>query len=459
MRKAEALLAAHAKIAIIAPMLDHALEALINTHGITHLLKAFEPDDIDGFALVFAATSERYTNRCILQACQAANIPCCSVDGNWMHGDFVTPAVFRKDHLTVAISTGGQSCRRSRLIRNTLAQHLETIDAAEIFVLGTSHQQLSLAARDALQLQGSKRIEIGGMLQHVWGLHAFMLLSTCNRIELLGIKSPDINIQGLLIRILGLDMLPPESLYIKQGRDAFAHTAFLSAGLLSQMTGENHIVAQIKQALAEAVTHDWANGMLQEWIDAALHISKEIRRTVPGHPFRGEVEDAAATYLDHFLGTIEGKPVIVVIGTGAVGQGLVAKLAHNHCVCHWVYHEHIPAQVPAGVMLTNWEDWRELLPYADGIVTATSSPEPILTDADASRLQGRPRLLIDLATPRNISPSLAGMHITLLDLDDLKKGQLYDSQVMEAAMQNASHVVQAHHAMFDEIMRSFQTEP
>ena len=458
LRKTEGLLAANANVTVIAPTLANELEVLKSKHSITHIARAYQPTDIQGYALVFAATGDRHVNRTILQECRKDNIPCCPVDGNWMHGDFVTPAVFRKDHLSVAISTGGQNCRRSRLIKENLARHLDMVDAVDLVVIGTSHEQLRLATRDALQLQGEKLLQTGEMLMQVWGLHAFMLLSTCNRIELLGLKTKGVTTHALLQRILGFDAPPPASIYIKEGQDAFAHTALLAAGVLSQMTGENHIVAQIKEALTLAAEKGWADGMLKEWIDAALHISKEIRNVIPLGQLQGEIEDAAVGYLYHArtLRALPQESTITVMGTGTVGRGIVARLAQQQIPCHWIYHRNAPQQIPKGVSLHAWKERSDLLRRSDCVITATATQAPIVTDEVAPLLQGRPVLLIDVATPRNIAPTLATSQIQLVDLDDLKGWQIRESGAWETLIEKAQELIEAHHPMYTQMMRSFQ---
>lgn len=459
-RKAEALLAASAKITIIAPALVAELKALQPRDAFLHIARAYKPGDVQGYHLVFAATDDRHLNRTILNECRQAHIHCCPVDGNWMQGDFVTPAVFRKDNLSVAISTGGQNCRRSRLIKENLERHLDLVDSADLVVMGVSHQQTHVSERDALQLQGPKLWEAGEMLMQIWGLHSFMLLSTCNRIELLGVKTQIKSMHTLLQRILGFDTLPPASVYIKEGADAFAHTALLASGLLSQMTGENHIVAQIKEALACATEKGWADGMLKEWIDAALHISKEIRRVIPQDQLQGEVEDAAIAYLLEAIKEewIPSEPRITVLGTGTVGRGLVARLSARSLPCRWVYHRNQPQQVPPGVSLHIWHERTDLLSQSDCVITATSAPSPIITQADAKQLHDRPVLLLDVATPRNIAPTLATTATQIINLDDLKQWQARATGTWDVLMAQAQQIVAEHHPMYQQLMRSFQPE-
>jgi siroheme synthase-like protein len=463
-RKIEGLLDADADVTVVSPALDETLAQLAAAGTITHISRPYEPGDTKGHVLVFAATGDRKVNRTVLEECRNQRIPCCPVDGNWMDGDFVTPATIRKGSLSVAISTGGQNCRRSRLIKENLARHLCMVDSADLVVIGTSHQELTLPQRDALQLRGERLEHIGNMLLHVWGLHEFMLVSTCNRMELHAVKAIDAETDAVLQRILGFDALPPEALYVKTGIAAFEHTAMLAAGLLSQATGEYHIVAQLKNALELATRKEWAGGMIKEWTDATLHISKDIRQALPHEWMQGEIEDVAIQYLQKAAprfpqpSTIPPQPSTVVIGTGAIGTGIVERLNRLGIPCHWIYHRNAPAAVPASATVHPWRERHDLLARSTHVITAVSAPDPIITTQMQERFAGRNVLLLDLATPRNIESAIAKTNpqIQRVDLDTLKAWQAKDSGMWHKIWGESLQITQAHRNLYHQIMRSFQ---
>ncbi len=468
-RKADGLLEAGAEITVISPDLDHHLAQLMQAGKLRHIRRTYEAGDAKGFALVFAATGNRYTNRAVLTECQSLHVPCCPVDGNWMDGDFVTPATIRKGLLSVAISTGGQNCRRSRLIKENLSRHLDMVDSADLLVIGTSHKELNLKERERLHLQGETCLQTGSMLMHVWGLHEFLLLDTCNRTELLAVTATGTGTDAILQRILGFDTLAPDTFYVKTGVAAFEHVALLASGLLSQMVGENHIVSQIKDALSGATSREWAGGMIKEWIDAALHISKEIRGKMPADLLQGEIEDAAIQYMMAHQDQPglschvprSSSPVITVIGTGTVGTGIVTRFAGLGIPCHWVYHRNPPEAIPAGTTLQPWDQLEDALAKSDCVLCATASTQPILTAQMHVHLAGRPVLLIDLATPRNIDASIADQapQIERVDLDSLKIWQARQTGIWDSLWTQSQQIIRQHETFYDQIMRSFQSAP
>ncbi|HBA83788.1 MAG TPA: hypothetical protein DCZ95_06825 [Verrucomicrobia bacterium] len=279
-RKAEQLLEAGALVTVIGETPSEAVRDLHARGAIRLKERAFQDEDVAGCAVAFAATNDADANLRVLEACRRRGILCGCVDLHWREGDLISPAVLRLDDITVAVSSGGRSCRRSRLVRDSLARHLSGVNTADLLVIGTIHQHISLQRLE----------ETGRLLKCVWGLHEFLLLSTCTRVELLALAATDADVHELLRRALGLGGLEPDAFYVRQGFDAFQHAALLASGLLSQMPGESHIVAQMKDSIAMAERLGWSGSIVREWMSNAFLISKDIRADAAGIVRSGDVE-------------------------------------------------------------------------------------------------------------------------------------------------------------------------
>jgi siroheme synthase (precorrin-2 oxidase/ferrochelatase) len=77
--------------------------------------------------IVFAATDNEPVNRSVLAACRKRKILCSAVDSCWPDGDFVMPAICREEGLVVTVATGGRSCRRSRIVKDKIAEILKDL--------------------------------------------------------------------------------------------------------------------------------------------------------------------------------------------------------------------------------------------------------------------------------------------------------------------------------------------
>jgi len=460
--KASLLLQAGAVVTIVAPQLGPALLALVDAQKLCWRPREFAPQDVDGAFLAFAATNDRSVNRQVLQACQQAHVLCCCVDGNWVNSDFVTPATLRTDELTVAVSTAGRSCRRSRLVKANLSRHIEMVATADLLVLGTSHNYLHVDQREPYHLNGARLQQASAMIMQVWGVHEFMLLNTCNRIELMAVVAQQAPpLLPLLQRILGFDHLQPDSYYCKNGYDAFAHSAVLSAGLLSQTPGEKHIVAQLKDTFNTAGAAGYAGAMMQEWVNSTLHLSKLIREHTSPLLRNEEVEDLCLNFLAAGQGQLSQQRILL-LGAGMVGKELLSRLQQFGCQVDWCYHVNRP-ELPAAwqpqVRLGTFNELRHWLPQADVIICATGSSGHVLHCGHAPFFdQEKPVRIVDLSMPRNVAPTLHGLmaNVTVTDLEDLKHWYRRCAADMAQVFEISKNVVDEHRQLYDKILYHFQ---
>ena len=127
LRKIHALLDSGAKVKIVSPQVCAEVADLVAQKKVTHIVRCVEARDVEDCFLAFAATNDIAANRRVLTNCKEEGILCCCVDENWLNGEFVTPAVLRRGDLTVAVSTGGRSCRQARMIKQSLDRHIEML--------------------------------------------------------------------------------------------------------------------------------------------------------------------------------------------------------------------------------------------------------------------------------------------------------------------------------------------
>jgi glutamyl-tRNA reductase len=344
--------------------------------------------------------------------------------------------ILRKEDLTITISTGGRASKVARAIKENLSRDIEHADSASVIVIGTSHEYLPIDRREPYHLVGQRLEHTGMMLTQLVGVQEFILLNTCNRIELHAVVSDKTDITGLLARVLGFDHLRPEEYYVKRQYDAFAHAAMLSAGLFSQSPGEYHIVSQVKESLGYAARSGWARGVMQEWISTALHVSKEIRSAAGPLLKDLEIEDLCINYLQAKRPDL-GSARVLVLGSGVVGSTIVERLVRMGHGCRWCYHitrPELPESWAKKVTFCTFDDLRGSLSGSDVIICATDSPHLVLTKEHAPFFgEGGSVLIVDLTMPRNVDPALDGCtpKLAVADLEDLKEWYGRETVVME----------------------------
>ena len=115
LRKIRLMLAAGAKITVIAP---HICQELVDeTHDrIEFVQRKFQDSDIEGYRLITAATNVPTVNQQVSELAQSQNIPVNVVDSPELCS-FITPSIIDRSPVLIAISTGGGAPVLARLLR------------------------------------------------------------------------------------------------------------------------------------------------------------------------------------------------------------------------------------------------------------------------------------------------------------------------------------------------------
>lgn len=88
------------------------------------VLKEYEPDDLKGHLLVYAATNQSELNSQI--RCDGYGYRCLvNVVDKPSNCDFISPAIFRKDQMTVAVNSNGENVYGAIHWRNEIKRLIE----------------------------------------------------------------------------------------------------------------------------------------------------------------------------------------------------------------------------------------------------------------------------------------------------------------------------------------------
>lgn len=121
--KVEGLLAAQAKVMVIAPNLTPHLQRLFEDKQITYLARAYRPGDLTGAFLVICATDQAEINHQVWQAA-TANRQLVNVVDDTPRCNFIAPSILRQGDLTIAISTSGKAPALAVRLKERLQRQL-----------------------------------------------------------------------------------------------------------------------------------------------------------------------------------------------------------------------------------------------------------------------------------------------------------------------------------------------
>jgi precorrin-2 dehydrogenase/sirohydrochlorin ferrochelatase len=130
-RKVASLLEAGAAVHIVSPTLADDLAALAAAGRVTAERRAYQPGDLRGAFLAIAATDARAVNAAVAAEARAERA-LVTVCDDPAASDLVGVATIRRGHLTVTISTEGESPAFARLVREELERFLTPEHAARL---------------------------------------------------------------------------------------------------------------------------------------------------------------------------------------------------------------------------------------------------------------------------------------------------------------------------------------
>ena len=414
-RKAEKLISAGVHPTIISKAFSHTILEFHTQNLVSLIYGEFKESYLDDIFLVFIATNDSILNSQIAEICSKRSILSCAVDENWHKSAFITPASFAENGLTVSVSTGGKSCRYARLIKDNIKRYISAPGDSELFLIGTDHRFLNLAEREHLHVSIDNK-DIPEMLSHVIGIHEFMIINTCNRVEILCLINSNENIEKMILKLSNFNLLDKKEYYTKRGLEAFKHLTLVTAGIYSQLIGENHISSQIKEAFASSEKNKWSGGILKSFIESAQFIAKQIRNSVSSIIKPTEIENLTIRYLKSIRGIDLKNDSIAVLGTGQIGTKLIEellKLPIKNII--WFYHKSIPkTDGNANIQVVSLNELKLKICNCSIVISALRINKPLLTKEYCS---SKGTTTIDLGMPRNISSDFSE---NIVDLEKLK---------------------------------------
>jgi glutamyl-tRNA reductase len=275
-----------------------------------------------------------------------------------------------------------------------------------------------------------------------------VVVSTCNRVEVYasvtGFHGGLGDVCAVLAEQAGAsaaDLAP--HLYVHYDDAAVRHCFRVAAGLESMVIGEAQILGQLRDAYHVATEADTAGRLLHELMQQGLRVGKRAHaETEIDKAGQSVVTAALEAAAEHLPAGLDGRPALVV-GAGAMGALSVATLTRAGIgplrITNRSAQRATRLAEAYGATALPFADLDEALAGVDIVVTATASPEPVLTrDRLGSVLAARsgetPLVVLDLAVPRDIAVDAAELAgLVVVDIDSLAAGRRTLPAVAETA--------------------------
>jgi glutamyl-tRNA reductase len=305
---------------------------------------------------------------------------------------------------------------------------------SELLAIGISYKTAPVGLRERVALPEGRAASALRELVSTEGIDEAVALSTCNRTELYLAVGDDVEAETAALGILArqADMRPTElvsHLYSLRNEQAARHLFRVTAGLDAMIVGEAEIQGQVKRAYELALVENTTSAFMNRLFREALAAGKLVRTETRVGAGSVSVSSVAVQLAQETLGDLTGRRV-VVIGAGETGELTARELTERGVQSIFVANRHYDRAIGLAQRFGGKAIRFDLLPseleQADIVVSSTGSPHHIverdgLASVMAARA-GRPLLLIDIAVPRDIDPSVASLEgVFLRDIDDLQR--------------------------------------
>lgn len=334
-------------------------------------------------------------------------------------------------------------------------------------LIGVNHNSAPVEVRERLAIPEERLPEAIRTLVQQPGVEEGIVLSTCNRVELLT-SSQGTDLREFFQIYFGMS---PETLnshfYEFKQRDVVRHVFRVASSLDSMVVGEPQILGQVKEAYAIARGLGAVHSSLDVLLSRAFAVAKRVRNETSIGSSSVSISSVAVQLAEKIFGSLSGTTVYVV------GAGKMAELAARRLMAHGVGSIFFSNRTHDGALQMAEAFGGEAVPFsrlhetadrADIVLTSTGASEFLFRREHGERFlarrRNRPMFFIDISVPRNVDPEvnrLDGMFV--YDIDDLQAVAAGNTAERQKEAERAEKIIEVEVDRFASRMKSLAVVP
>jgi glutamyl-tRNA reductase len=330
-------------------------------------------------------------------------------------------------------------------------------------LLGINHRTAPVEVRERMHIPESRLVQAVSDLIHREGIREGLILSTCNRVEVVTSAEDRVDAEPIIQQFLAehhrFELGPYQRFFYRyEQQEVVRHLFRVASSLDSMILGEPQILGQLKRAYALAHEAGGLNASLKEIVSQALAVGRRVRRETALGSAAVSVSYAAVELAKKIFGSLEGRTIFVI------GAGKMSELAAKHLlssgasaiyVTNRTYERAVQLAVAFRGTAIAFEQLFEHLPKADIVISSTGAAGYVVNKEDVAKIlsarRNRPVFFVDIAVPRDIDPVVNELdNAFVYDIDDL-------GQVVEAnKKQREREAVWAEEIVQEEVQKTMR---
>jgi len=303
----------------------------------------------------------------------------------------------------------------------------------KIVVVGLNHKSAPIDIRERLAFDSTETVRALGQLKSKFPEAEFVLLSTCNRVELYSVSKSvgGVAAEDLAKFLSDIHHVPladfQEHLYVYDDENSVRHLLTVASGLDSMVVGEVQIIGQVKESYRLACTAKSTGRVLNRLFHCAFATGKKIYTTTSISKGRVSIAGVAVELAMQLFADISSAKV-VVIGAGEMGELLVQHLLQVGCknimIVNRSYERGLNMAKRYAISARKWEELEEQLTSANIVISSATTQDYLFKKNSFKKLMDRRQesslLIIDIAVPRSFEPAINELEdVYLYSVDDL----------------------------------------
>ena len=150
-------------------------------------------------------------------------------------------------------------------------------------LVGINHRTAPVEVRERMHIPESRLAQAVSDLIHREGIREGLVLSTCNRVEVMTSAEDGVDAEPIIQQFLAdhhrFELGPYQRFFYRyQQQEVVRHLFRVASSLDSMVLGEPQILGQLKRAYALAHEAGGLNGSLKEIVSQALAVGRRVRR-------------------------------------------------------------------------------------------------------------------------------------------------------------------------------------
>ena len=343
----------------------------------------------------------------------------------------------------------------------------------EIVIVGLNHRSAPIEVRESVAFENSYvRAALGRLHRHP-SVHEGVILSTCNRVEVVAAGSDSESAFSDITKFLFEQKAHRNSaplddhLYTYRGADAVRHLFRVAASLDSMVVGEPQILGQLKQYYETAQQAGTVGAVLHRLFHRSFSVAKRVRTETGIGSGAVSVSSVAVDLAKRIFDRFDDKTVML-IGAGKIGdlmaRQLVSQGVRSLMVTNRTFERAVLLAEKIQGSPIRFEDFPHYLTIADIVIGCTGATEVLVEAATVEKVlrerKQKAMFFIDIGDRRNFDPRINDLdNVYLYNIDDLKSVAEDNLQSRSNEAQKAEEIVGIEAETFVRWMESLEKVP